>query len=38
MKNLLFPLLVAIPLPTALNANLDPEVHKKSLEARDYAG
>ena len=38
MKNLLFPLLAAIPLPTAVNANLDPEVYKKSLEARDYAG
>ena len=38
MKRLLLPLLVAIALPTALNANVDAEVHKKCLEARDYAG
>ena len=38
MKRLLLPLLAAIALPTAVNANVDAEVHKKCLEARDYAG
>ncbi len=38
MKRLLIPLLAAIALPTAVNANVDAEVHKKCLEARDYAG
>ena len=38
MKRLLVPLLAAIALPTAVNANVDAEVHKKCLEARDYAG
>ena len=38
MKRFLIPLLAAIALPTAVNANVDAEVHKKCLEARDYAG
>ena len=38
MKRLLLPLLAALALPTAVNANVDAEVHKKCLEARDYAG
>ena len=38
MKRLVLPLLAAIALPTAVNANVDAEVHKKCLEARDYAG
>ena len=38
MKRLLLPLLAALALPTAVNANIDAEVHKKCLEARDYAG
>ena len=38
MKRLLLSLLAALALPTAVNANVDAEVHKKCLEARDYAG
>ena len=38
MLKLLIPLLAALALPTAVNANVDPEVHKKCVEARDYAG
>ena len=38
MKCLLLPLLAALALPTSVNANIDAEVHKKCLEARDYAG
>ena len=38
MKRLLLPLLAALALPTSVNANIDAEVHKKCLEARDYAG
>ena len=38
MKRLLLPLLAVLALPTAVNANVDAEVHKKCLEARDYAG
>ena len=38
MRKLLIPLLAAIALPTSVNANVDAEVHKKCLEARDYAG
>ena len=38
MKCLLLPLLAALALPTSVNANVDAEVHKKCLEARDYAG
>jgi len=30
--------LAALALPTSVNANVDAEVHKKCLEARDYAG
>ena len=37
MKRLLIPLL-ALALPTALNAGISDELHKKCLEARDYAG
>ena len=38
MERLLPPLLAALALPTSVNANVDAEVHKKCLEARDYAG
>ena len=38
MQRLLLPLLAALALPTAVNANVDPEVHKKCLEERDNAG
>jgi len=38
MKRLLLSLIAALALPTAVNANVDAEVHKKCLEARDYAG
>ena len=38
MKRLLLPLLAALALPTAVNAGISDELHKKCLEARDYAG
>ena len=38
MKRLLLPLLAALALPTAVNAEVSDEMHKKCLEARDYAG
>ena len=38
MKRLLIPLLAALALPTAVNAGISDELHKKCLEARDYAG
>tara|TARA_A100000172_G_scaffold80931_2_gene71958 strand:+ start:859 stop:1539 length:681 start_codon:yes stop_codon:yes gene_type:complete len=38
MKRLLIPLLAAIALPTAVNARVDPEVHKLCLPAADYKG
>ena len=38
MKRLLLPLLAALALPTAVYANVDPEVHKLCLPAADYAG
>ena len=38
LKRLLLTLLAALSLPTSVNANIDAEVHKKCLEARDYAG
>ena len=38
MKRLLLPLLAALALPTAVNANVDPEVHKLCLPAADYLG
>ncbi len=38
MKRLLLPLLAALSLPTAVNAGISDEFHKKCLEARDYAG
>tara|TARA_R100000773_G_C4130777_1_gene61759 strand:+ start:214 stop:498 length:285 start_codon:yes stop_codon:yes gene_type:complete len=38
MKRLLLPLLAALALPTAVNANVDPEVHKLCLPAADYSG
>ena len=34
MRKLLIPLLAAVALPTAVNANVDAEVHKKCLEAK----
>ena len=36
MKNLLLPLLAALALPTAVNAGVDPEVHKLCLPVADY--
>ena len=38
MKRLLLPLLPALALSTAVNANVDPEVHKLCLPAADYLG
>ena len=38
MKCLLLPLLAALALPTAINANVNPEVHKLCLPAADYLG
>ena len=38
MKRLLLPLLAAIALPNTVNAEISDELHKKCLEARDYAG
>ena len=38
MRKLFIPLLAAIALPTAVNAGISYELHKKCLEARDYAG
>ena len=38
MKGLLLSLLAALALPTAVNAGISDELHKKCLEARDYAG
>ena len=38
MKRLLLSLLAALALPTAVNAEISDELHKKCLEARDYAG
>ncbi len=38
MKPLLLPLLAALALPTAVNANVNPEVHKICLSATDYIG
>ena len=38
MKRLLLPLLAALALPTAVNANVDPEVHNLCLRAVDYQG
>ena len=38
MKRLLLSLLAAIALPTAVNAGISDELHKKCLDARDYAG
>ncbi len=38
MKRLLLPLLAALAFPTAVNAETSDGLHKKCLEARDYAG
>ena len=38
MKRLLFPLISALTLSTAVHAGISNELHKKYLEARDYAG
>ena len=38
MKRLLLPLLAVIALPNTANAEISDELHKKCLEARDYAG
>ena len=38
MKRLLLPLIAAIALPNTVNAEISDELHKKCLDARDYAG
>ena len=38
MKRLLLPLLAALALPTAVEANIDPKVHKICKDVRDYMG
>ena len=38
MKRLLLPLLASLALPTAVNANVEPEVHKLCIPATDYLG
>ena len=38
MKRLILPLLAAIALPNTVNAEISDELHKKCLDARDYAG
>ena len=38
MKRLLLPLLAAIALPTAVNANVDPKIAEFCLKAADFAG
>ena len=38
MKRLLLPLLAVLALPTAVNAKISDELHKKCLDARDYSG
>ena len=38
MKHLLLPLIAFITLPNTINAEISDELHKRCLEARDYAG
>ena len=38
MKHLPLPLIAALLLPTSVNAELDPNIHKLCLPATDYAG
>ena len=38
MKRLLLPLIAALALPTAVNSKISDELHKKCLDAKDYAG
>jgi len=38
MRKLLIPLLAALALPTAVNANVDPQVNEMCLKAADYKG
>ena len=38
MKRLLLPLLAVIALPNTANAEISDRLHKKCLDARDYAG
>tara|TARA_B100000524_G_C23520005_1_gene323796 strand:+ start:72 stop:698 length:627 start_codon:yes stop_codon:yes gene_type:complete len=38
MKSLILPLLAALALPTDVNAEVDPNIHKLCLPATDYAG
>ena len=38
MKRLLLPVLAALALPTAVNAEVDPKVHKLCLPVADYMG
>tara|TARA_B100000524_G_C23489567_1_gene312877 strand:- start:194 stop:604 length:411 start_codon:yes stop_codon:yes gene_type:complete len=38
MKRVLLPLLAALTLPTAVNANVNPKVNEKCLKANDYEG
>ena len=37
MKRILLPMLVAFALPNTLNAEISEELHKKYLDAKDYA-
>ena len=38
MKRFLIPFLAALTLPSAVNANVDPKIHKMCIEAKDYLG
>ncbi len=38
MKRILLPLLAALAVPTAVNANVYPEVHKLCKDLSDYVG
>ena len=38
MKRFLLPLLAALALPTAAQAKISDEIHKRCLDARDYSG
>ena len=38
MKRILFTLLASIALPNSTNAEISDELHKKCLDAKDYAG
>ena len=38
MKSLLLPLLTALVLPTAVNANVEPKIHNLCKDVKDYIG